>query len=229
MTTFYEIKQELQNKAEEKFKNFSSALLPNVNNVLGIRIPELRLIAKRLVQENSWQEYLQETPEFMEETLIQGFIIGLAKIDNKTRFELIKSFIPKITNWEICDTFCSSLKFTKKNKPEVWNFLQKYTNSEKEFEIRFALVMMLGYFIEKEYLNEIFKILNDFSHEKYYAKMGAAWLISICFIKYPRETEEFLKTTKIDNETFNKAIQKISDSYRVEKSKKQYLKTLKRI
>lgn len=229
MTTFYEIKQELQNKAEEKFKNFSSALLPNVNNVLGIRIPELRLIAKRLVQENSWQEYLQETPEFMEEALIQGFIIGLAKIDNKTRFELIKSFIPKITNWEICDTFCSSLKFTKKNKPEVWNFLQKYTNSEKEFEIRFALVMMLGYFIKKEYLNEIFKILNDFSHEKYYAKMGAAWLISICFIKYPRETEEFLKTTKIDNETFNKAIQKISDSYRVEKSKKQYLKTLKRI
>lgn len=229
MTTFYKIKQELQNKAEEKFKNFSSALLPNVNNVLGIRIPELRLIAKRLVQENSWQEYLQETPEFMEETLIQGFIIGLAKIDNKTRFELIKSFIPKITNWGICDTFCSSLKFTKKNKPDVWEFLQKYANSEKEFEIRFALVMILGYFVEKEYLNEIFKILNVFSHEKYYAKMGAAWLISICFIKYPHETEEFLKTTKIDNETFNKAIQKISDSYRVEKSKKQYLKTLKRI
>lgn len=229
MTTFYKIKQELQNKAEEKFKNFSSALLPNVNNVLGIRIPELRLIAKRLVQENSWQEYLQETPEFMEETLIQGFVIGLAKIDNKTRFELIKSFIPKITNWGICDTFCSSLKFTKKNKTETWKFLQKYVKSKKEFEIRFALVMLLGYFVEKEYLNEIFKILNDFSHEKYYAKMGAAWLISICFIKYPHETEEFLKTTKIDNETFNKAIQKISDSYRVEKSKKQYLKTLKRI
>ncbi len=165
----------------------------------------------------------------MEETLIQGFIIGLAKIDNKIRFELIKSFIPKITNWYICDSFCSSLKFTQKNKPEVWKFLQKYTKSKKEFEIRFALVMMLGYFIEKEYLNEIFKILNNFSHEKYYAKMGAAWLISICFIKYPRKTEEFLKTTKIDNETFNKAIQKISDSYRVEKSKKQYLKTLKRI
>lgn len=229
MTTFYKIKQELQNKAEEKFKNFSSALLPNVNNVLGIRIPELRLIAKRLVQENSWQEYLQETPEFMEETLIQGFVIGLAKIDNKTRFELIKSFIPKITNWGICDTFCSSLKFTKKNKTETWKFLQKYVKSKKEFEIRFTLVMLLGYFVEKEYLNEIFKILNDFSHEKYYAKMGAAWLISICFIKYPHETEEFLKTTKIDNETFNKAIQKISDSYRVEKSKKQYLKTLKRI
>lgn len=221
------IRQELLTEAEKEYKSFSEGILPNVNNILGVRIPKLRKIAK-IIAKDDWKTFLNSDPEFMEETLIQGFVIGLLKENNDMIFELIRNFVPKITNWGICDTFCSSLKFTNNNKKEVWNFLQKYSNSTKEYEIRFALVMFLMYFIEEDYLDKIFEILNNFSNEKYYAKMAAAWLISICYVKYQQKTEAFLKSTKIDRETYNKSIQKIIESRQVDKQTKTYLKTLKK-
>ena len=88
--------------------------------------------------------------------------------------------------------------------------------------------MMLNYFIEEKYLDEIFELVNIFTSEKYYARMGAAWLISICFIKFPQKTTKFLESTKIDNFTYNKSIQKICESFRVDKETKQKLKLMKR-
>ena len=59
--------------------------------------------------------------------------------------------------------------------------------------------------------------------------MGAAWLISICFIKYPNETLKFLQNTSIDSRTFNKSIQKIIESRQVDAATKNSLKKMKRV
>ena len=58
--------------------------------------------------------------------------------------------------------------------------------------------------------------------------MANAWLISICFIKYPDKTMKYLLNNNLDKFTFNKSIDKICDSYRVDKNIKHYLKSIKR-
>ena len=100
--------------------------------------------------------------------------------------------------------------------------------SDKEFEIRFAIVMILDYYIDEEYLKEDFKIFDNIKHEGYYVKMAVAWAISICLIKYYEDTVKYLKKSKIDNWTYNKAIQKAIESYRISDSQKEILRKMKK-
>ncbi len=217
-----EIRKRLEQEAEEKYRVFSSALIPNIDNVLGVRIPKLNKLVKEL-HKTDWKPFLNQPCIYMEETMLQGMLI--AKTGD---FELVKQFVPKINNWSVCDKFCNSLKCVKDNKQQVWKFIQPYLKSKKEYNNRFALVIMLEYFIEEDYLAKIFEILNTFNSKKYYAQMAVAWLVSMCFVEFPKETTEFLKTTKLDDWTYNKSIQKVIESLKVDKSTKQKLKLMKR-
>lgn len=220
------IKDYLISKADINYQKFSASLIPNITNVLGVRLPILRKIAKEIYQNENWKEILTlQRSEFMEETMLQGMIIGLIQEPPKTVFQYIKNFVPKINNWSVCDSFCCSLKFVRENKNLVWNFLLPYFNSEKEFELRFAYVMMLNYFIDEIYIDKLFKIIDKFNNNKYYSQMAVAWALSICYIKFPQKTKNYLKISKLDNFTYNKAIQKICDSHKIGANDKKILKT----
>ncbi len=227
-TTSQIIKQEILNAAEKDYKEFSASLIPNINNVIGVRIPTLRQIAREVFKKYGEQCLIPCKTEFMEEIMIRGMIIGLLKKEADDVLDYVKNFVPQIDNWAVCDIFCGSLKFTIKNKEKVWKFIQPYLKSKKEYEIRFGLVMLLSYFIETDYLEKIFIILDNFKHDGYYAKMGAAWLLSMCYVKYPKETEIYLKKSKLDDWTYNKGIQKTCESLRIDKATKQRLKSMKR-
>ena len=223
-----DIKTKILNEAEKDYKKFSESLIPNIDNVLGVRIPALRKIAKEIYAETGTDYLACSNTEYMEEVMVQGMIIGLIKDKPEKILEHVENFIPKINNWAVCDIFCGGLKFTNKNKELVWEFIQKYLNSEKEYDKRFGLVMILGYFTDDNYIDKVFQILDNFSHEGYYARMGAAWALSICYVKQPEKTFKYLKKSKLDKWTFNKGIQKICESLRVDKNTKEFLKSLKR-
>lgn len=221
------IRKILLENSDEKYRKFSSSLIPNTDNLLGIRIPFLRKFAKSIAKTCA-EEFLREKNcEYFEETMLQGMVIGLVKTDITQRFELIKDFLPKIQNWSVCDSFCSGLKFVKGNEKEVLEFIKPYIKSEKEFEVRFAAVMLLNYYVNDEYIDETLKLLDEFIHEAYYAKMAVAWAISICYINYPDKTFEFLKRTKVSPWVFNKSIQKITDSTKIGKDLKDKVRNLK--
>lgn len=225
-----EIKKKIIELSDEKYKKFHSKLCPGTNNIIGVRVPILRNYAKELFNEQTWKETIKQIDnEYYEEIMLQGMIIGLAKKEDINNIlQYVESYVPKIDNWALCDVFCAGLKITQKNKEKVWNFIQKYLKSDKEFEIRFAIVMILDYFIDEEYLKKDFKIFDQIHHEGYYVKMAVAWAISICIIKYYDETIQYLKEAKIDNWTYNKAIQKAIESYRISDEKKRNLRKMKK-
>ena len=220
------VRERLLELQDEKYKKFHSALVPNVNNVLGIRVPDIRKIARELSKNPDWQNYKDDS--YYEELMIQGLLIGYAKLDAAKRLELLKEFVPKITSWGVCDVVCSNLKFTTKNKALVWNFLQDYLNSDKEFEIRFGVVMLLSYFLDDEYIDEVIRILDRINHEGYYAKMAVAWAFSICFVKYWDKTLKYFEKSNISKWVYNKSIQKACESYRISAEKKELLKKMKK-
>lgn len=216
------IKERILSEAEKDYKKFSSSLIPNIDNVLGVRLPILRKIAKEIYTSGKWEEFLNcDNCEFMEETMLQGMVIGLVKPEDILKY--IAKFVPKINNWAVCDSFCTGLKFTKKNKKLVWDFIQPYFKSSQEFEIRFAFVMLLDYFIEEEYIDRVLDLIDEFKDERYYSRMAVAWALSVCFVKFPEKTFEYLKKSKLDSWTFNKSLQKIRESYRVSKEMKELL------
>ena len=229
------IKKELIKLSDEKYKEFQKNLCPKMKReILGVRIPVLRNYAKKLISQYEQEKILNEIGnEYYEEIMLQGMIIGLNKEkDIKKIQKQIKKFVPKIDNWAVCDTFCAGLKITKKYKVEMWDFLQPYLESKKEFYVRFGVVMLLDYYIEEEFLFQIFEIFNkiyETSREKqYYVQMAVAWAIAEAFTKFYEQTKEYLKTSKIDDFTYNKSIQKAIESYRITKLQKEELKKLKK-
>ena len=66
------------------------------------------------------------------------------------------------------------------------------------------------------------------NRDEYYIKMAIAWLLAECFVKYPDETFGYLKQSNLEKWTFNKALSKICDSYRVPSEAKQQVKLLRK-
>ncbi len=223
-----EIRKDLFNMQDKKYKEFHSSLSPNVDNIIGIRVPVLRNYGKELLKKYK-QEEIKIGDKYYEELLLQGMIIGLK---NKESIENIiakvNKFVPKINSWGVCDVFCAGLKITKKHQKEMFRVIEKYLKSNKEYELRFAIVMLLDYYINDEYIDTVMKILNTIKSDKYYVQMANAWAISICLIKYYEKTVKFLENCNLDKFTYNKAIQKAIESYRITNEQKELLRKMKR-
>lgn len=222
------IREQLEQLREPDYQAFASRLLPGVEPILGVRLPELRKIAKKLAKDN-WQEYLEQArDDSMEEIMLQGMTLGYASGTLQEKEIFLRKFIPKIDNWSVCDSCCAAIKLAKEQPEEMWEFLQEYLHSEKEFEIRFALVQFLDYYVNQEYLIRVLEAIDCISNKAYYVRMAQAWAVSICYRDFPKETEPFLKQNHLDDFTHNKALQKITESLKVSKEEKAYIRSLKR-
>lgn len=222
------IRQDLFAMQDLKYKEFHGSLCPDMDNIIGVRIPKLREYAKELYKSNNLEDIKIED-KYYEELVIQGMLVGFqTKAPIEEVIKQVKEFVPKINSWAVCDTFCAGLKITKKYQTEMFKVIKEYLKSKQEYEVRFAIVMLLDYYINDQYIAQVLQILNNISLDKYYVQMANAWALSICLIKYYNKTLEFLKTTKIDDFTYNKGIQKAIESYRITKEQKDYLRTLKR-
>lgn len=225
------IRKELLELKDEEYGKFQKKLCPDTNlEIIGIRIPKLRNLAKELAEED-YKYYLNSIEnKYFEEILLEGFIIGYCKVDIYEKLKLIKEFVPKIDSWSITDTFCPTLKIKEKDLEKVWNFIMPYLKSNKEFEVRFAIIMMLDYYITDQYVDEVIECLDKVDNEGYYAKMAVAWTLAEIGIKYYDKLIKYLKgNNKLDTFTYNKTLQKLRESYRISSEQKEELKTMKRI
>lgn len=222
-----DLRDKLYKLSDEKYKKFQSTLCPNVDNIIGVRIPKLREIAKEIAKENPIEFLEKYNCELYEEKMIYGLVIGYMKAELEERLKYIDKFVPMIDNWGICDSCCATFKFTKKNLEEMFDYLQKYINSQDEFAVRFAVIMLMDYYITDEYIDKVFKIYDNINLDKYYVKMAIAWAISVAFAKYEEKTRKFLKNNSLDKFTFNKALQKIIESNVVSKETKDEMRRMK--
>lgn len=219
----------LQSIKDTKYKNFQTKIINNNSiNIIGIKTPKLKEIAKTIYKGN-YKDFLgQTTFKYYEESIIYALIISNIKTLNNDLIKYIDIYKTKIDNWASCDIFCSNLKIVKKNKEYFYNYIKENLNYNNEYIKRMCFVLLLNYYIDKNYLNDIFTYTNTYCNSTYYINMSIAWLISICYIKYKEITINYLLNNKLDNFTFNKTISKICDSHQISKEEKLYLKTLKR-
>lgn len=225
------IKENLLQLAGGGNKKFTESLHPGIENVLGVRIPALRELAAKIAKDD-WQTYLNTADTFyMEERILQGLVIGHIKMKDVDEYlSLVATFVPIINSWSVCDTFdfCGKQRFVDQHKELVWQFLERWMASDKEYEIRFGVVMSMAHFMDGDYINKVLAWVDRISHEGYYVKMAVAWSLSVCYIKFPQETMKFLKKNHLDDFTYNKALQKIIESYRVSAADKEIIRRMKR-
>ena len=213
----------LEEKADLKYRDFHKKLLKNEKiNVLGVRVPDLRKIAKQFC--GDIENLLTFPDEYYEVTFIK-----LTAVSNLKYEEFIKHVdlcVSLIDNWATCD--CFTPKCIEKHKQDFLPYIEKYLKNDGEFYQRFALTTLLHFYVEDEFLDIIFDAVKRADTQKYYVHMAAAWLIAEVLVKNYENGVKFLQMETIDIKTHNKAIQKANESFRLSKEQKNFLKEIKR-
>ena len=217
----------LKSISEEEYKKFSEKITFTKYEMLGIRLPKLRGIAKDISNGDIASFLKVVKHSYYEEVMISLLVIASIKDMN----ELMKYFykyISLIDNWALCDTFCNSLKIVSKNKEYFLEVIDKLIKSDKTYDIRVGLILLLCYYVEEKYLDLIFNYLDSIKSDEYYVNMAEAWLLCEIFVKYEDKGLKYLEKNKLNKFTINKSISKIRDSYRVSKEMKEYILKFKR-
>jgi len=222
------IEDKLLEYKDENYKIFTARLNPTVNpdKIIGIRLPNLRKIAKSLSLEEQ-NLILDNLPHnYFEEYFLHSFILSSIK-DWDQVLKQTNLFLPFIDNWAVCDTFNPKI-FNSRPKEFEQIIKDKYLKSEHTYTIRFATVMLMRYFLEDNFSIEHFAWLNNITQDEYYINMGVAWYYSTALIKQWDKTIILFENKKIKLKWIhNKSIQKAIESFRISKEKKDYLRTLK--
>ena len=222
-----DVRKELELLADEPYRLFHSRLLPGTENILGVRVPRLWKLARRLVKEEGSGYLGRAGDDTYEEIMLQGMVIGLLKEDTGQMLKRLPAFMAKAENWAHCDIVCSGLKKVKDDRESVLAFLKPYISSEREFEARFAIVLLLDYYIDEDYIDTTLELLQQVVHPGYYVKMAVAWALSVCYVQFPEKTLACMREGPFDDFTYNKALQKITESFRVDKEEKAFIRSLK--
>ena len=148
------MRNRLEKLAEPMYKEFTERLVETKYEILGVRIPTLRLLTKEIAS-GSWEAFIQKPKTTFEEMMLEGFVIASVNVSMEQRFKLIELFIRKIDNWSVCDSFCSSLKITKKYPKEMWSFLMSLRKDKDPYVLSFIIVMMLMYYLSDEWIDRV--------------------------------------------------------------------------
>ena len=164
----------------------------------------------------------------------QRVVDSNGKITTRLSFEEKKPyldvFVGKIDNWSVCDSTCSGMKpQSGENVEAFFAYAVCLAKDRREFVARFGIVMLLDHFITDTYIDEVLQVLDEVSHDGYYVKMAVAWAISICYVKFEEKTMVLLRENTLDDFTYNKSLQKITESYRVTKEDKARIRSMKRV
>ncbi len=219
---YEELLAELKSLAEPAYAAFHKRLLKNDKiNVLGVRVPTLRKLAKRY--KNAIDPLLCCSDEYYEVTFIK--LQAVALLPYEQFIDYVDKCVSLIDNWATCD--CFAPKCISGHKEEFLTYIFKYLNGG-EFSQRFALTTLLHFYVEDNYLQIISDTVRKSNRNLYYVHMAAAWLIAEVLVKFYGQGVEFLKLNDLDIKTHNKAIQKACESYRLTKEQKDFLRGLKR-
>lgn len=215
-------------QSDPAYRDFQHKLMPGVENYLGVRLPLLRKVAAQLAKEG-WAAELAAPDETFEEILLRGMLIGKVKTDPTRRLELVRQFVPRIDNWAVCDSFCAGLRDARVYKEEYFNLIQQHAGSDREFEARFAAVLLLTHFNRPEELDRCFAVYRGIRQPDYYAWMGVAWGYSVFAVTDFDRTIAAMEEAQLPDTVWNKALQKMRESYRITPEQKNWAARHKRV
>ena len=213
------LRERLKALAEPRFQAFASSLIPGEQNLLGVRLPQLRKLAKEVARTDRDAILNEPTaPQSMEECMLRGMLPGYAakSIGIAQRLCELARIVPLITNWSICDSCCATYKFAREHRDKVWDFLQPYLHSKQEFEARFGMVMLLNHFIQQEeWAARTAALLPQLPCPGYYAEMAAAWLLCEIHLRYPHLAAPLIaEASSLSPAVRTRTLRKIRESHR---------------
>lgn len=225
--THEELQNWLQQNSEKRYADFTIGLIPYLSRpLLGIRIPRLRALAKRLARQEGLHALDKLSENTHEEILLRAFIIGYARPAWEVLREELFRFVPLIDNWATCDALCGDVYLTSESREQAWAFLRPYLDSSHTYEQRFAVVMILAHFLTDDDIGRSLDALRRIEPAGYYAAMAVGWALATAFTNYPDFVFDILCDPSVSRESRRLAHKKILESRRTDAAIRTRIKAL---
>ena len=222
-----EVEEQLFEMQDLKYRDFHAGLMPNIdkNRIIGVRTPQLRKFAKEYGKTENAKTFLTVLPhQYYEENNLHGLLIEQIK-EYDSALDELERFLPYIDNWATCDML--AMKVVKKHLDLFIKKIYQWLESKHTYTIRFAIGMLMRYYLEDTFKIEYARKVAEISSEEYYVNMMRAWYFATALAKQYEQVIPFLEERQLDVWTHNKTIQKSVESYRISPKQKEYLITLK--
>lgn len=223
------VRKRLYELKDEKYREFHSTLMPtvDVDRIIGVRVPNLRKLAKELFRNGVGDDYIKILPhKYYEEDNIHAFIIELINDFDRCLFET-ERFLPFIDNWATCDMF--SPKVFSEHTDIIFEKSLQWIKSDRTYTIRYGIGMLMRYFLDNNFNEEVLKTVADVKSEEYYVNMMIAWFFATALSKQYDSTIKYLENGMLVKWIHNKTIQKSIESCRISPETKNYIRTLKKL
>ena len=223
------ITDQLKRLQDEKYKHFQSALLPTVDpdTVLGVRIPDLRKLAKKLKDTEEAEQFLHSLPHATyDENNLHAFLIDQQCHDYESALSTVEEFLPYVDNWATCDSF--TVRALLKDRDRLKEQCLKWMDSDHPYTVRYGIVTQLKYFISREFDPEVLKKVVTLHSDHYYVRMAQAWYLSMTLIEQQEVTVPYFQSGQCDVWVHNKALQKACESLKSTEEQRKLYRQLKR-
>ena len=222
-----EFRTTLNNLVDEEYRLFVQKLGIGKLKPIGIRLPELKTLAKELAKSN-WQEFFEREKEDCPEVImLKALVIGYAKTDFDTFAKYLIKVFDKVESWSEVDTCAANSKIIKKNREKTFELIYPFLFCKEEYKVRLAVIILMDHFLVDEWIDKVLELLPQIEQGVYYIDMGIAWTLSVCFVKFKDKTLKVFEQKKFSQFVQNKAIQKCRESFRVSAEDKELLKNYK--
>lgn len=211
------IKAQLTDLAQgnETYAAFNQRIVNTKMPVVGVRVPDLRRLARKLAPDMSAadiSELLTAQNESFDYVLLCGLLITHARLDDQTAINLTKQYLPHVDSWTHIDVFVEK---KRRFAGEVWwDFALECLQNEDEFTVRYGVISLMTNFLDEAHIDQVFAVLRNVKHDGYYVKMALAWLYATAAVHFFELTLAELENEHIDTWTRNKAYQKMRESQR---------------
>ncbi len=222
-----EILNRLLSLQDASYKAFHGKLIPDINNelIIGVRLPDIRSLAKELVKQNNYSDFLDSLPHsYYEENNLHACILNEIR-DIDILFNELERFLPFVDNWATCDSIRPVI--LKKHPSRLIEFIYSCLKSEREFTVRFGIEMLMVHFLDDKFLPQYAFIVSEIKSDKYYINMMIAWYFATALAKQWDSTIGIIEDKRLSVWVHNKTVSKACESYRISNDKKEYLKKLR--
>lgn len=223
------INKELRELSDTDYKAFNAKIISTNYPMLGVRVPALRVLSKKLAKDENIASYLNNPDlEVYEQIILYGMTLSNMKnLSLDEVFGYLDKLIPRFDNWGHVDTVTSEFKIFNNNLDIVIEHFLPLKTDEGEFTKRFFVILLLSFYMNDIYIDRVLTHLTEIQQGQYYVDMAIAWTLSVGLIKYYDKTLPLLQQHKFSKFVHNKAIQKARESYRISAETKGFLNGLK--
>ena len=221
------LQKALFDNQDKEYRVFQQKLMPGIEleNIIGVRLPVIRKIAKDNAKTEDAKKFLDLLPhKYYDENQLHGFLINQIK-DYDECVKRIDEFLPYVDNWAVCDSI--NPKMLSKHKEELIKDIKRWVSSKETYTIRHGIHMLMAFFLDSDFKKEYLEIPAKVVSDEYYVNMMIAWFFATALAKKWDATITYIEEKKLPVWVHNKTIQKAIESYRVNEEHKQYLRTLK--